>query len=269
MKEFINLKGTYVENDLHRKWESVYRQNPIQDIFNDKIMDRILKYISPEPNALILDAGCGAAYHSVGMVKRGYQCVGVDISENVLKEGSEIILKHGFKSKMSFVCQDLEDLSFKDEVFDVVYCRGVLMHIPDWEKALYNLCRVLRPNGKIVIVESNCNSFEALMVLLVRKITKRKSKLIKSKEGLEFWSERNGAPFLVRTANIKYLINQLKNQQINDIKRFSTEFWDINRFPPGKVRNMVIRYNKLCFSLRLPPYFSSGNGIIGEKRNAN
>jgi len=163
------------------------------------------------------------------------------------------------------VCQGLEDLSFKSEIFDVVYCRGVLMHIPKWEAALYHLCRVLKPGGRIFIAEENHRSLESLIVLLIRKIRRGKSRLVKTIAGLEFWSEQNRNPFLVRVANTDYLINQLQQNQVRIVRKIATEFLDINRFPSGFIRNDIIRFNRLWFFLHFPFSLSGGVGLIGEK----
>jgi len=150
-------------------------------------------------------------------------------------------------------------------MFDVVYCRGVLMHIPDWEMATRNLCRVLKWGGRIVIMESNHRSLETLVVLLVRRIMKRKSNIIKKRGGIEFWSTHDGHPFLVRISHMENLSQWLKACKVWTIQRNASEFWDANRFPPGLIRNVAIRFNQAWVFLRLPAYISSGNYIIGEK----
>ncbi len=264
----VNLKETYASSDLHEDWVSVYRSNPIQDKFNDKMMDRIMEYLNPSENALFLDAGCGTGYHSIAIAKRGYRCIGIDISEKVLKKAYRNVLDCGLTGRVSLVCQGLENLSFVSETFDVVYCRGVLMHIPNWEMALYQLCRVLKPGGRIFIMEGNHRSLDSSIVLMIRRIRRSKSKLVKSVGGLEFWSQQKGKLFVVRAANTNYLINQLETNRVRIVRRIGTEFWDINRFPSGIIRNNIIGFNRLWFYLHLPYFLNAGIGVMGEKANA-
>ena len=259
------LRGTYTQDEIHTHWESVYRGHPIQDCFNDKVVDRVLKYLNPPPSALFLDAGCGIGDHSLRIAQRGYRCIGVDLSENVLRTAQKNATTRGLGSRTSFVCQALEDLAFEDNSFDAVHCRGVLMHIPQWEKALANLCRVLKPGGRIAILESNHKSLEMAIVLLFRRIQARKSKMIKTEAGFEFWSEEKGQPFVARIANIQRLVNELEANRGHILERFAHEFWDIHRFPPGVLRNLVIRWNYLYFLLGLPAFGCVGNAIIAEK----
>lgn len=261
------LKKTYARSEIHDNWESVYRGNPIENRFNDRIMDRILQYLNPPPNALFLDAGCGVGDHAIRIAERGYRCVGVDISESILHRAKKNVVERGLESRVSFVCQALEEMLFEEATFDAVHCRGVLMHVPQWQKALANLCRWIKPGGRIAILENNQTSLEATIVLVVRCIQARKSKLMNIPAGLEFWSKENGQPFVVRIANIATLTRELESCQVRVLKRFAAGCWGIGRLPAGFVRNAVIRFNRPYFSLGLPPSVSMGNAIIGEKRS--
>ena len=237
--------------------------------FNDKVVNKTLKHLNRPPNALFMDAGCGMGDHSLRIAERGYRCVGVDLSETVLKTARKSAALRGLASRTSFVCQALEDLTFGDNTFDAVHCRGVLMHVPQWEKALASLCRVLKPGGRIAIMEANHRSLEMAIVLAVRKVQPRNSKMIKTEGGFEFWSEEGGQPFVVRIANIQRLTSALEANRTRVLKTLAHEFWDINRFPAGALRNAVMRYNYLYFLFRLPRFACIGNAIIAEKQAAS
>jgi ubiquinone/menaquinone biosynthesis C-methylase UbiE len=260
------LKKTYEKREIHDAWESSFRSHPAERRLNDKIMKRLLLHFSPPPEALFLDAGCGVGDHTLRIAKEGYRCIGVDISEHVLRIARQNAAGSGLADKTEFICQALEELAFADGVFDVVHCRGVLMHIPDWEKALTNLCRVLKPGGKIAILESNDRGVEMGVVRLVRAVTTRESKMSRTPGGLEFWTDEGGAPFLVRFADVKYLTERLRQSGVVKIRRFSTDFWDINRFPKGVLRSATIRFNQAYFSLHLPASLAIGNAIVGQKQ---
>jgi ubiquinone/menaquinone biosynthesis C-methylase UbiE len=261
----MTLKETYDKATIHDRWESIYRGGTIQNSLNDQIMDRMMHYVKPTRGALFLDAGCGIGDHSIRIARRGFRCVGVDISEFILKRARENVRKAGLESRISFVCQALEELAFLNNQFDLVHCRGVLMHVPEWEKALAQLCRVLKPGGNILITESNHTSFETALVRVARGFRKSESKLTMTAGGLEFWSEEDGKPFVVRTANVTVLIRELGKNRMRKIRRFATEFWDVNRFPSGILRTAAIRFNQFWFNLHLPAYPSSGNGVVSRK----
>jgi ubiquinone/menaquinone biosynthesis C-methylase UbiE len=260
------LKRTYEHEVIHSRWESVYRSHPTLRRFNDRVLDTILGNLRPPSDALFLDAGCGVGDHSLRIASRGYRCVGVDLSEKVLGIAEANAVADGLHSRVHFTCQALENLGFGDDTFDAVHCRGVLMHIPDWKKALASLCRVLKPGGRIVILESNHQSLEMGLVLLVRKVRHRRSRMIKTEGGFEFWSEEEGEPFVVRVADIRSLTAELERNGTRMLKRIAHEFWDINRFPQGALRRAAIQFNYLHFLSGLPYFGCIGNAIIAEKQ---
>jgi SAM-dependent methyltransferase len=259
------LKETYEAGGVHEDWEAVYRGNPLQDRLNARILDRVMAVLTPPPGARFLDAGCGVGYHSLAIARRGYHCTGIDISEKILQTARHHLSQSGLADQLSFRCEALEHLSFDDGTFDVVHCRGVLMHIPQWENALAELCRVLKPGGGIVLMEANQSSVEGLLVRGLRYIRKPHSRLEATPGGLEFWSEMDGNPFVVRMANIACVADRLRASHVQVVKRLATEFWDIYRFPAGLVRNGVIRMNNMWFRLRLPAVLSVGNALVGRK----
>jgi ubiquinone/menaquinone biosynthesis C-methylase UbiE len=259
------LLSTYSRREIHEEWESIYRSSKLQDRFNDLMMDRILSFLKLAPGAVVLDAGCGSGHHSIRIASRDFQAVAVDISAANLLKARKNVAERGLSSRVTFAREALESLSFRDGSFDAVYCRGVLMHIPHWKKALHNLQRVLKPGGRMALLESNDGSLEAGLVLCLRRFLARESKVVRSREGLEFWSEKGGTPFLARMVNIRFLRDFLKANQERTIHHSADEFWDLNRFPPGLLRNAAILFNRLWFTLRLPASLSAGNIIIGEK----
>ncbi len=225
-----------------------------------------MNVLRPAQDSVFLDAGCGVGDHSARIARFGMRVVGVDVSEAILSDARERIAREGLEDRVSFQPERLERLSFPDAHFDFVYCRGVLMHVPDWERALGELCRVLKPGGKIAIGEGNTKALETQIVALARRISHRSSKQIETPGGLEFWSQKGGQPFVVRIANVACLERALAKHRCNVIERMATTFWDINRFPAGFIRDGIIAFNQFWFSFRLPALFSAGNAIIATKQ---
>lgn len=262
----MRLERTYEKDRVHDEWEAVYRDDPDLDRFNDRLMDRILAAMALPPSARVLDAGCGVGDHAIRIARRGYSCVGVDLSSLILERARRRAAEAGIdETRLSWVRGSLEDLPFETGSFDAVHCRGVLMHVPDWEAAVASLARVLKPGGLLAVLESNRRSLETAIVLCVRSFAKRESRMLRSASGLEFWSERDGTPFLVRIADVERLAGTLRANGIRIVTRFAGEFWDVNRFPAGIVRRGAVLWNRAHFSLRLPPSPSMGNVLIGRK----
>jgi ubiquinone/menaquinone biosynthesis C-methylase UbiE len=258
-------KCTYERSEIHERWEAIYRKNPHLDRLNEKMLDRILRVLQVPSNAVFLDAGCGTADHSIRIAKRGFRCIGVDISEGVLAQAAKNVVEARVQEQVELHCHALDKLPFVDGSFDVIHCRGVLMHIPDWEVALRSLCRVLKPGGGIVILENNQSSLELLMVRVARLITSRESAMVKTQSGLEFWSDEAGTPFVVRYANVSYLKKKLQMFGIRPIATFGTRFIDVGRLPPY-LRSIGAKLNYGWVRLRLPASISGGSALIGVKQ---
>ncbi len=261
-----NLKATYEQQGVHQGWESAYRDNPLQDRLNAAMLERILREIAPPPGARFLDAGCGVGAHTLAIARHGYDCTGVDISETILEKTRANITTAGLAERARAECRSLEDLGFPSDSFDVVHCRGVLMHIPQWEKALTELVRVLKPGGHLVLFEANTQAVETRIVRMMRWLRKPVSRVERTPGGIESWAEHDGQPFLVRIADISYLKTRLDTLGVDVHRRWASEFWDVYRFRAGWIRNVVIRFNALWFRCRLPALLCMGNIIIGRKR---
>ena len=138
------------------------------------------------------------------------------------------------------------------------------MHIPDWEQALSELCRVLKPGGTMIICEGNQASVEARLARAVRKVRPSRSTLRLAPGGMEFWSLIEGRPFLVRTANVPILCRRLRDYAVTPVAVIATEFWDIHRFPAGLVRRAALRWNNWWLG-HMRWWLSAGVGIVATK----
>lgn len=259
------LKDTFESSELHQRWESVYRTHPLLEGLNDRILARLLEIMRPASGASILDAGCGVGSHLVRFARRGFECTGVDISATILEQAAVNVSRNQAGDHVRLTCQALEELAFASASFDAVHCRGVLMHIPDWKRALTELIRVLKPGGRIAILEANHSAVEAYLVRLARRFRASQSRMQATPDGMEFWSEEGGHPFVQRVANQRVLKQELENNNVRLLEGFAAEFWDVNRFPAGFAREAAIRFNQLWFAVHGPAAASHGVAIVGEK----
>jgi SAM-dependent methyltransferase len=260
-----DLRNVFQGREVHAAWEAVYRRDRRQQRFYDRLLGRIVRWLDLPAGSRVLDAGCGTGEHTVRLAELGYRCVGVDVSPRVLLRAAERARARGQASRIRFHNEGLEALPFPDGAFDAVHCRGVLMHVPRWERALAELCRVLRPGGKIALLENNHRCLDMLLVRLVRLLRKGESRLVRTPGGLEFWVDREGEAPLTRVADLGYTAAQLESHGVRVVKRFATEFWDLNRFPAGLPRRAALGFNRLWFALHLPARPSRGNALIGQK----
>ena len=79
--------------------------------------------------------------------------IGADISEGMMEVGREKVQQAGLADKVSFAREDCTALSFADAMFDAVTVAFGVRNFEHLDIALGEMCRVLRHNGHLVILE--------------------------------------------------------------------------------------------------------------------
>ena len=105
----------------------------------------------------ILDVGCGSGRHTCAAYRlENVSVIGMDLSfEDVSEAAGRLRLhdrmgEHGGGIWCVHVA-DIRNLPFKDAFFDLVICSEVLEHIPDHQKAVREVLRVLKLQGDLVV----------------------------------------------------------------------------------------------------------------------
>jgi len=117
----------------------------------EALMDRASQLGLPQRRERALDFGCGLGRVTRALADEFDECVGVDISENMVTGARDA---HADVDSVSFVVNRASDLRrFADGSFDLVYSAIALQHVPDRhtiESYIAEFCRVLRPGGLAV-----------------------------------------------------------------------------------------------------------------------
>ncbi len=101
----------------------------------------------------ILDVGCSTGYIT-RYVAQKFDCeiIGVDLSKLLLDIAEEESHKLNLNN-ISFQYANVENLPFSDNTFDIVYGEAITALVPDPLKVLSEYNRVLKPDGKIAILD--------------------------------------------------------------------------------------------------------------------
>ena len=120
----------------------------------------------------VLEIGCGIGMDGIEFAKAGADYTGVDLSDQSIR----LCKKHFelFSQVGNILNTDAENLPFDDNTFDLVYSWGVLHHIPDMQKSIDEVYRVLKPGGKIAIMIYNKYSLVGLQLYIVYGLLKFK-----------------------------------------------------------------------------------------------
>ena len=107
-----------------------------------------------QPDATLLDMGCGPGTITVGLARRARTVVGVDSSAEMVESARRRAREEGVDNA-SFEVGSAYDLPFDDESFDVVYAHQLTQHLSDPVRALREARRVLRPGGLVAVRDSD------------------------------------------------------------------------------------------------------------------
>jgi SAM-dependent methyltransferase len=105
------------------------------------------------PGERVLDVACGTgtvALDAAARVSPGGVVVGVDLSGRMIGVGRRRAIQER-RSNISFERADAEQLGLPDNSFNVALCALGLMYMPDPERAVLEMHRVLRPGGRIIL----------------------------------------------------------------------------------------------------------------------
>lgn len=99
----------------------------------------------------VLDAGCGTGIFSIIFANKGAaNVVGIDISPGSLETAQNLKKKFGLQN-LEFQKEDMLQLPFKDEAFDIIWAWGTVHHTTDPFKAISELIRVLKREGSLLL----------------------------------------------------------------------------------------------------------------------
>ncbi len=102
----------------------------------------------------ILDVATGTADFAIATLRlKPQEVIGVDIAEEMLKLGRVKLKKKGLDSIISLHTGEAEKLQFETNFFDAAIVAFGARNFEDLEKGLSEMHRVLRPGGKIVVLE--------------------------------------------------------------------------------------------------------------------
>jgi SAM-dependent methyltransferase len=103
------------------------------------------------PGRRVLEYGCGTGSYAFYLAGRGARVVGIDVSEVAIRLAVARAREKGLAGAR-FVEMNAERMAFSDGAFDLICGSGILHHL-DLERALDELCRVLRPEGTAIFME--------------------------------------------------------------------------------------------------------------------
>lgn len=137
--------------EVRKRWNDMITGNPDLD-YENYFID---KYLKNKSQLNMISIGCGVASHEIKFAQSGKfnEVVCVDLVESLLQEGQSHANELGI-TNMTFVAEDINQLTFDDQYFDVILFHSSLHHFYDIESLLLNKVRPwLKSNGFLIVNE--------------------------------------------------------------------------------------------------------------------
>lgn len=156
----------YLEVIIAKRFNAISEQFPDKIDAEDSRLNALLGNLSELDNKKVLEIGCGKGRFSNAVSEKGAFCVGIDASINLLKEAPK-------KNKGIFFVLNATELAFRSDLFDAVFAVEVIEHIPDLDKCVQEMTRVLKPDGILVIIDRNILSINNRRLFVPNLIIKK------------------------------------------------------------------------------------------------
>lgn len=142
--------------ETYERW----RRTTLGAVTQTRELEVVFDLAGPLRNQRLLDVGCGDGIYLVEAARCGAVASGVDISEAMLIVARKRAADAGVTVDLGF--GDVQALPFDDDSFDILFAINVLCFVPDPQKAVAEISRVLAPGGRLVIGElSRWNTWAA------------------------------------------------------------------------------------------------------------
>jgi len=163
-------------------WDFLAKTYDTKMSFLRTFQRKVINLINPQSNISFLDIGCGpgwAVRYAAGLAADGH-FVGIDLSAKMIEIAKQ---KSVGLQNVQFFNTNANDLPFNSDIFDVAICTNSFHHHTNPLATLKESYRVLKPKGKIYIVDPTTDGFlMKLFDTIARKIEKSHVKMYSTQE---------------------------------------------------------------------------------------
>ena len=158
----------YEKASTAARFEDLRFGGPIGRLVATSQADVLARFIGRLHGRRIIDVGTGTGRGARLLAAAGADVTAIDASEAMLAVAREKAAAEGVR--VAFCRGDAHALEFGDRSFDVAVCLRVLMHTPQWQRCIAELCRVATDR---VVVDYPSSSGFARLESLVRRLLHR------------------------------------------------------------------------------------------------
>ncbi|HWI53334.1 MAG TPA: class I SAM-dependent methyltransferase [Symbiobacteriaceae bacterium] len=113
----------------------------------------LLRRFAERVPSRVLDVGCGTGFLAFRYAELGHEVTGIDLAPEMIELARRKAEQQGVEA--AFKVGDAETIEAPDQSFDLVVARHLLWTLPDPGRAVQEWLRVLRPNGRLLLIEGH------------------------------------------------------------------------------------------------------------------
>lgn len=261
------LAATLSTSAAHERWIASYEAG-FNSAFYECATDEILSRIKVPEGSVFMDAGCGNAAKSVRLARRGFRVKAIDFSPSALALAKQNVKDLGLEDRIEVSRENICQLSYPDATVPNIWCWGVLMHVPDIDEALDELCRVLAPGGWLILEEINMHSVQDQVRRLLKGIIGDSASATPVECGIERWKSNAEGRLLIRHTRVSWLIGSLERRGLSLQHRLSGEFTEAYVHASSRLaKRLICAFNSAWFKYRGSPRLAFCNVLIFRKKS--
>ena len=123
--------------------------NPIRRILSHP--DRLISTLEIRPKDVVADFGCGPGFFLIPLAGVAAKVIGIDVSSRMLDRASSYAKKNHVS--VDLLQSDGTDIKLQDGSVDLILLVHVFHEVEDEQRVLREFLRILRPSGRLAIVE--------------------------------------------------------------------------------------------------------------------
>ncbi|ASK64439.1 SAM-dependent methyltransferase [Virgibacillus phasianinus] len=160
MNEKENVKRAFAKNSNAYVTSSTHSTGPDLPLLID--------WLKPQSDMNALDVATGGGHVAKHLSKHVANIIASDLTKEMLNNTAKYL--HSY-TNIKYAVADAEELPFDNNTFDIVTCRIAAHHFPTPDKFIAEVCRVLKPDGKFMLID-NVAAEEQTLDNFVNKVEK-------------------------------------------------------------------------------------------------
>lgn len=158
------------ERQLKAKVQDVFGANAEKYVASEihskqSDLDQIVEWLQPQKDWRALDIATGGGHVAKALAGNVGTVYAADLTRKMLEAAKRHLDESGCENVM-YVVADAEQLPFLDGVFDAVTCRIAPHHFPHPERFVAEAARVLKPGGRMILIDNVAPEDDALAVYM-------------------------------------------------------------------------------------------------------